>query len=243
MNVQVIDNLKRAYAEAMYESKRHDQAAEAIAVAIRCLSGGKVAPPVAAKPEPVAPAVDPVIAKAKAADRKVKREAKKAIKTAAKGSGMGGLCVVCGASYEKNHPTQKACSPACVKEKNRRYALAKYHTNVNIRKGVAAAIKPPAKRDEKSFVAVVGSERVCAACGKKFTPHRKDQKCCSTKCGRSHKTPNAIKPPVVANKAPVSDSAPVSRLDRIKAATARLDGMPQSVLDAAREAAESEATR
>jgi len=138
----------------------------------------------------------PVAKPAKAAPKISRKAAKIAKKTtlAAQSSGMKSrVCVICNKMFLPKAGVQKACSPACVKEKNRRYAMAKYHTNVNIRKGVAAAIKPPAKRDEKSFAVVVGSERVCAACGKKFTPHRKDQKCCSTVCGKSGKGSHAPK--------------------------------------------------
>jgi hypothetical protein len=196
MSGEIIDSLKRAYAEALYEGKRHDMAAEAIATAIRCLSGEKVAPP--AKPQeiemdwpaPTAVAtVDPEKpAKGAAVRRMVKalntREAIKAEKAAPRAM-QTRPCVICGKVFKPNSPVKKTCSPECVKEKNRRYALAKYHTNVNIRKATAS------------------------------------------------------KGPAAANKAPVKAPAPVSRVDRIKAACARVDALPQSVLDAAAEARES----
>jgi hypothetical protein len=46
-----------------------------------------------------------------------------------------------------------------------------------------AAVKPTGKK----AAATVGKEKACAACGKTFTPWRKDQRCCSTTCGKSPK--------------------------------------------------------
>jgi predicted nucleic acid-binding Zn ribbon protein len=76
-----------------------------------------------------------------------------------------------------------------VKEKNIRYARAGYQAKK------PAAVTPTAKK----AAATVGKEKACAACGKMFTPWRKDQKCCSTTCGKSTKAGAArkqtVKPP------------------------------------------------
>jgi hypothetical protein len=141
-------------------------------------------------------------------------------------------CTICGTKFDARSASAKCCCRACVDEKNRRYANAKYLEK-----------KPAAKPTVKKAAATVGKEKACAACGKAFTPWRSDQKCCSTKCGQSSKAPAARKPPAVANKAPVDGPAPVTRVDRIRAAVARLDGLPQSAIDAAREAAESDGAR
>jgi predicted nucleic acid-binding Zn ribbon protein len=153
-------------------------------------------------------------------------------------------CVMCGTKFDARSASAKCCSEKCVKEKNRRYANAKYQTN----KHIAEACSKPAPKAAAPKAAQVptGYQKVCVVCGKPYTPTRKDQKCCSTVCGKRRHLeakPNASKPPAVANKAPAEGAAPVTRVDRIRAAVARLDGMPQSAIDAAREAAESDGAR
>jgi hypothetical protein len=121
-------------------------------------------------------------APAKAAPKISRKAAKIAKKTtlAAQSSGMKSrVCVICNKMFLPKAGVQKACSPACVKEKNRRYAMAKYHTNVNIRKGLAAAIKAPvaAPTPEPKVV-------VCAVCGLPFVPKYVGQKTCSVDCAK-----------------------------------------------------------
>jgi hypothetical protein len=138
-------------------------------------------------------------------------------------------CVICGKDYAALSASSKCCSPACVKEKNIRYARAGYQ-----------AQKRAAKRDEKAVAALDGSERVCAACGKKFTAHRKDQKCCSTACGKSGKGSHAPKVLAPAAKLERANAGQPTRLERIRAAAERMDGIPESVRAAVAEARESE---
>jgi hypothetical protein len=185
----LIETLQIAYALALTEAKTAADTAEGIRAVLRNAHGFEEPVP-AEEPKAERPgsALDAAIDECQrtAARRAKETDTKKAVKAAAKPCGMGGLCVICGASYEKKHSTQKACSPECVAEKNRRYAAEKY-----------AKAHPG-----------------------------------STARGKA---------PAAANKAPAAAPAPVSRVDRIKAAAARVDGMPQSVLDAAAEAAASEA--
>jgi hypothetical protein len=138
-------------------------------------------------------------------------------------------CTICGEAFDARSASAKCCSAACVKEKNVRYARAGYQ-----------AQKPAAKRDEKAVAALDGSERVCAACGKKFTAHRKDQKCCSTACGKSGKGSHAPKVLAPAAKLERANAGQPTRLERIRAAAERMDGIPESVRAAAAEARESE---
>jgi len=95
-------------------------------------------------------------------------------------------CVICGKNFDAKSCSAKCCSAKCVDEKNRRYANAKYLAKYSV-------AKPTLKKAAKAVAALDGSERVCVACGKKFKPHRKDQKCCSTVCGKSGKGSHAPK--------------------------------------------------
>jgi hypothetical protein len=103
-------------------------------------------------------------------------------------------CVICGKKFDAKSCSAKCCSPACVKEKNVRYQNAKYQAKK------PTAVKPTVKKPE----ATVGKEKACAACGKKFTAWRKDQKCCSTTCGKS---PKALAARAAAGAVVVTDDA------------------------------------
>jgi hypothetical protein len=103
-------------------------------------------------------------------------------------------CVICGKKFDAKSCSSKCCSPACVKEKNVRYQNAKYQAKK------PAAAKPTVKK----AAATVGKEKACAACGKTFTPWRKDQRCCSTTCGKS---PKALAARAAAGAVVVTDAA------------------------------------
>jgi hypothetical protein len=139
-------------------------------------------------------------------------------KAAAKDGGMKSrVCVICNKMFLPKAEVQKTCSEECRNEKDRRYALARYY--VRIGKPQPA---PKAKKTEPAATVQIQQQ------SRSFPAPNASK-------------PNARKPPVVANKAPVEGTAPVTRVDRIRAAVARLDGMPQSAIDAAHEAAKSEA--
>jgi hypothetical protein len=101
--------------------------------------------------------------------------------------------VICGKKFDAKSCSSKCCSPKCVKEKNVRYQNAKYK-----------AKHPAAKPTVKKAAATVGKEKACAACGKTFTPWRKDQRCCSTTCGKS---PKALAARAAAGAVVVTDAA------------------------------------
>jgi hypothetical protein len=104
----------------------------------------------------------------------------------AKAGGMKSrVCVICNKMFLPKAGVQKACSPTCVAEKNRRYALEKYHA------------KQAAKK----------------------------------KGGAKPAPINLDKP---------SPAGQPTRLERIRAAAERMDGIPESVRAAVAEARESE---
>ena len=120
-------------------------------------------------------------------------------------------CVMCGTNFDARSASAKCCCRACVDEKNRRYANAKYQTN----KHIAEACSKPAPKAAAPKAAQVptGYQKVCVVCGKPYTPHRKDQKCCSTVCGKSGKGTHAPKVSVA--------TAPTAKQERDQAAARR----------------------
>jgi hypothetical protein len=141
-------------------------------------------------------------------------------------------CLICGKDYAALSASSKCCSPACVEEKNRRYANAKYQ---------AKAGKPAPKASApKADKTPTGYQKVCVVCGKPFTPSRKDQKCCSTYCGKRRYL--AVKPagkPAPINLDKPSPAGQPTRIERIRM-LAGADPIPQRVRDAAAEARDSE---
>lgn len=142
-------------------------------------------------------------------------------------------CVICGKDYAALLSARsKCCSAACVEERNRRHANAKYQAKAGKPAPKTAAPKTP-----------TGYQKVCVVCNKPFTPSRKDQKCCSTYCGKRRYL--AVKPAVKTTptqrtaETAVPTQAPTGRLDRIRM-LAGADPIPQRVRDAAAEARESE---
>jgi hypothetical protein len=82
---------------------------------------------------------------------------------------------------------------------------------------IAAPIPEPPLQQKAGFVksdrpSVKSEQRTCAKCGKAFTPFRKDQKCCSTVCGRSYHAP---KPVVKAVRAAKPKAEPASTDARV----------------------------
>lgn len=80
------------------------------------------------------------------------------------------LCLICKTEFEVKRKDQKYCSKRCL-DKSYRLAKAK------------AAVKAPVKKAPAKEVAGL-SPRTCRGCGKKFSPHRKDQNCCTVACRR-----------------------------------------------------------
>ena len=117
------------------------------------------------------------------------------------------------------------------------------------RRAKETAAQKPVKAAKAARQADAPALRTCPHCDALYTPKRKDQTNCLAPACRKLAQAKAkaeweamrAKAPAAANKATAAAPAPVSRVDRIKAAAARVDGMPQSVLDAAAEAAASEA--
>jgi hypothetical protein len=117
------------------------------------------------------------------------------------------------------------------------------------RRAKETAAQKPVKAAKAARQADAPALRTCPHCDALYTPKRKDQTNCLAPACRKLAQAKAkaeweamrAKAPAAANKATAAAPAPVSRVDRIKAAAARVDGLPQSVLDAAAEAAASEA--
>ena len=143
-------------------------------------------------------------------------------------------CVICGKVFEAKSPSAKCCSKICVAFKNTSTSAARYARKVGKPAPKAAA--------PKAAQVPTGYQKVCVVCGKPYTPHRKDQKCCSTVCGKSGKGTHA--PKVSVATAPTAkqerdQGGGQTRIERIKA-LAGFDPIPQRVRDAAAEARESD---
>ncbi len=209
MKSELIEMLQAAYALALGEVKTAQTAAEGIG-RVLCEAHAFVATAEpkevqTTRPAPVKPDVDPVVAGAQRADRKVKRMAKKA-----------------------------AIAAQTERERAARAVVSAGPAGTQLR---AAGVVMPSHTD-----------KVCPHCGVRYIAKRKDQtNCLKDKCRKAalnawntkRSGKPASKAPAAANKAPAAATAPVNRVDLIKAAAARVDGMPQSVLDAAAEAASS----
>ena len=209
MSNEMIDGLKRAYMQAMVEARRYNRAADGIAEVIRAAEMGTqdeapTAEPMAMDPLGLKAAKTGASARLAEARRvmkldqlasgaapKISRKAAKIAKAKpaapeAKAGGMKSrVCVICNKMFLPKAGVQKACSPTCVAEKNRRYALEKYHA------------KQAAKK----------------------------------KGGAKPAPINLDKP---------SPAGQPTRLERIRAAAERMDGIPESVRAAVAEARESE---
>jgi hypothetical protein len=143
-------------------------------------------------------------------------------------------CVSCGKNYAALSASSKCCSPECVKEKNIRYSRAGYQ---------AKAGKPaPKAAAPKAAKAPTGYQKVCVVCGKPYTPTRKDQKCCSTVCGkRRHlEAKPAPKAEAPTAKQERDQAGGQTRIERLKVLAGFVDPIPQRVRDAAAEARDSE---
>jgi hypothetical protein len=143
------------------------------------------------------------------------------------------VCTICGKPFEARSASAKCCSPDCVKEKNVRYSRAGYQ---------AKAGKPaPKAASPKAAQVPTGYQKVCVVCGKPYTPTRKDQKCCSTVCGkRRHlEAKPAPKAPAPTAKQERDQAGGQTRIERIRM-LAGADPIPDSVRAAAAEARDSE---
>lgn len=100
---------------------------------------------------------------------------------------------------------------------------------------------------KKAVKAPVAKHADCAICGKAFGPVNSLQKTCSPECAAEKNRRyamakyNAKKAAAAPKAATAADPAPVTRIQRIKAAAARLDGIPDGVRAAAAEARDCEA--
>lgn len=130
---------------------------------VKALFAGPVAKP--ATGWPTATAVVTVDQPAPGAEKQVSRKAAKTAKVkkpAAKAGGMDSrACVICGKTFKPNAGVQKACSPKCVAEKNRRYALEKYHAKQAAKKAPA----PTAKQERTQAGGQTRIERIKALTG------------------------------------------------------------------------------
>jgi len=134
---------------------------------VKALFAGPVA-----KPEtgwPTATAVVTLDQPAPGAEKQVSRKGAKAQRLsgekkppAVKAGGMDSrACVICGKTFKPNAGVQKACSPKCVAEKNRRYALEKYHAKQAAKKAPA----PTAKQERTQAGGQTRIERIKALTG------------------------------------------------------------------------------
>jgi hypothetical protein len=140
-------------------------------------------------------------------------------------------CERCGRPYDAKAPNNKFCGPEC------------YFDNEEERKKVRSlakksAAKPTIKKQAKPMFK---AKKVCAVCGQEFTAWRKDQRCCSTVCGkRRHQTGQPASKTKTVNLDKPSPHGEPTRIDRIKMLTGYVDPIPERVRDAAAEARESD---
>jgi len=124
MNGQMIESLQRAYAQALAEAKRYNQAAEGIAAVIRAAEGVPIVH--AGTPDPLGIGIEPPVAPAKVAGKTAK--AAKAAKAAKekqsfkaakaerqeKAAKMARVCPHCGDQYLAKRKDQTNClADAC----------------------------------------------------------------------------------------------------------------------------------
>lgn len=110
------------------------------------------------------------------------------------------------------------------------------------------------KRDAKQAVAKAAAAsgirkpgprtwpKTCVICGKAFVPHRKDQKCCSTVCGKRRWLAGKPSPKAAAPTAKQErdQAGGATRIERIKVLAGYVSPIPERVRDAAAEARESD---
>ena len=243
MNNEMIEGLKRAYAEALYESKRHDQAAEAIAVAILCLSGEKVTPPMAAKAEEVQ--TQPLGVMSHEAENPPVAAKAEEVQTA------------------EPITMDPLGLKAAKKEASARLAEARRVMKLDqLAPGAAPKISRKAAKSAKTDYKKAKAERqakahalsrTCQYCGDQYLAKRRDQtNCLAPACRKAAKDAwkethaDARIQAQVASKAAQTvaqergENGGLTRLERIRAAAERLDGIPESVRAAVAEARESE---
>jgi hypothetical protein len=220
MNHGMTDGLKKSLQDLRENEERYRDAALAIQRVLEAEGALYPEAVIGVAPAGAAAVTGPEKAAAK------KTQAKNGVRTWPK------TCTICGKKFDARSASAKCCSAECVKEKNVRYSRAGYK---------AKAGKPaPKAAAPKADKTPTGYQKVCVVCGKPFTPSRKDQKCCSTYCGKRRYL--AVKPagkPAPINLDKPSPAGQPTRIERIRM-LAGADPIPQRVRDAAAEARDSE---